>query len=91
MRETAEWNRVGTMVHRRPVFSYRCPIPHFANRPLRITENLGEVRQKNDGRWEWFRKKESGSVRWIADWLVTETEQGIAATEEEAKAKVELG
>lgn len=52
-----------------------------------ITVRLGEVKQKNDGRWEWIiRPDRNGFYRPTKPF---EKLQGVCSTIEEAKRKVE--
>jgi len=52
-----------------------------------MTQKLGYVRRKNDGRWEWFRCPQAYNPLWD----VPKHVQGVMDTVEEAKAKVEEG
>ncbi len=49
---------------------------------------LGEVRKKNDGRWEWFRRPTAYAP---PGWNVTKHQQGVVATKEDAMREVEKG
>lgn len=50
-----------------------------------ITEPLGYVKKKNDGRYEWFIKP----IKYNKVWPVTEHKQGVCFTQEEAIRIVE--
>ena len=79
MRNNARWTEVGTLVYHQPKIIYQVPIELGVG----WTENLGAVKLRHDGRWDWWRW-ESCFHKWA-------TGQGVAATESEAKAMVLKG
>lgn len=54
----------------------------------RVIEIVGEVRQKNDKRWEWFRRP---AMFYAHAWPTPSVVQGVCATRAEAQAQVERG
>lgn len=72
----------------RPSLILRVPIGLIRGEPARIFHKLGMVKQKNDGRWEWFCFKQRDFHR---DYNNGDTTQGVAKTKEEAMTIVERG
>ena len=86
IKNKTEWRAWGTVVHKRPHFIYRSPC--WLNDTIcSFVNHLGEVSQKNDGRWNWYRKPASMN----AHWQIKTIEQGVARSKEEAMAEVEKG
>lgn len=52
---------------------------------------LGIIKQRHDGRFDWFRLPINELWAARIGWLVSEAQQGVAVTLEEAKRLVELG
>lgn len=79
-RMQAEWVPVGRLVNRSQKIVYRVRISPDA----RIVEHLGAVKERTDGRWDWW--------RWASEFhLWDRVGQGVTEIEEEAKAQVMLG
>lgn len=76
----SEWVPVGRLVNRSQKIVYRVRISPDAI----IVEHLGAVKERPDGRWDWWRFETEFHL-W--DWPA----QGVAATEQAAKAAVLSG
>lgn len=72
----------------RPAFNLVVPIGLTNGVPMRIYSHLGKIKQKNDGRWDYFLFKQRDMFPKYNNGVTT---QGVAKTKEEAMLFVERG
>lgn len=69
---------MGTAIHKLPPVVYRVPILPDNT----IVEHLGEVKERTDGRWNWWRKRSKYHKNWNGEG------QGVAANQGAAEMRV---
>ena len=73
-----QWRKSGNKQH------LSCPY-QFLDKEYPWTQTVGTIKKKNDGRWEFWLHPKGSHTRILSETTV----QGVAATEVEAKARVE--
>lgn len=77
-RKEATWMQIGKSVYRLPKFVYRIPI-----RPgTWCVEHLGAIKERSDGRWDWWRFKSTFHKSWNGEG------QGVALSQGAAELRV---
>jgi len=71
------WKQVGTTIYTLSKFVYRVPCIS----DTRIVEQLGAVKKRSDGRWNWWRFKSKFHKSWSSD-------QGVANNQGAAEMRV---
>jgi len=78
----ADWSKVGTAVYTLPKFVYRIPCTPDTD----IVEQLGAIKERNDGRWNWWRSESKFHQSWHTNF--GGINQGVARTQGEAEVRV---
>jgi hypothetical protein len=74
----ANWMQMGTMVYKLPKFAYRVPITPTT----KMVEHLGIIKERSDGRWNWWRRKSAAHRTWLGP------AQGVAVSQGAAEMRV---
>ena len=77
-RVKANWSLVGAMVHKLPKYVYRVPITPMT----KMVEHLGVIKERSDGRWDWWRKESAAHRTWLGP------DQGVAVSQGAAEIRV---
>lgn len=73
-RVKSSWKQVGKATYKLPVFVYRVPILPGT----RCVEHLGKVKERSDGRWDWWRKRSNYHKNWNGEGQGVERSRGNA-------------
>ena len=78
----AAWSQIGKYFYKLPKFVYQVPcMPEYD-----MYEGLGAVKEKTDGRWNWWRNKSRYHKSWNENF--GGVDQGVAASQGAAEMRV---
>jgi hypothetical protein len=80
-RNDGTWCRVGTAIHKQPLYQYTVPISETCS----FTVKLGAVKRRADGRWNYWRWNTWAHRQWVGG------VQGVASNHMGAVAQVMKG
>ena len=81
-RVKAAWSQIGKYAFRLPKFTYNIPcMPEYD-----MYESLGAIKERNDGRWNWWRSKSRYHKSWNENF--GGADQGVAANQGAAEMRV---
>lgn len=84
----AEWTQVGQYIHKNEHHQFTIPV-YGCDKVYTMCHVVGEVVERSDGRWNWFRMPTDYYSNQF--WNVSQHEQGVSKTFEQAKLEVENG